>query len=145
MARFLSFGVLILCSSNTAAFSLSMGSDSKATQFGHVGSRRSFVSTACATVVGGTSILSRPQPTHAATAKEIITTPTGIKYAVTKEPSDKKPVAPYKGEDSLGVHRTPLSLSIFHRHYPFLPHRRLRCNRLHRISRQRPSEYIRLG
>ncbi|KAL3805988.1 hypothetical protein ACHAW5_005165 [Stephanodiscus triporus] len=98
MAKFLSFGLLILCGSNAAAFSLSMGSQSKAAQFGNVGSRRSFFSTACATVVGGASILSRSEPSYAATAKEIITTPSGIKYAVTKEPSDKKPVVPYKGD-----------------------------------------------
>ncbi|KAL3810480.1 hypothetical protein ACHAXA_010174 [Cyclostephanos tholiformis] len=98
MAKFLSFGIFILCSSNTAAFSLSMESGSKVAQFGYVGSRRSFFSTACATVVGGTSILSRPEPSCAVTAKEIITTPSGIKYAVTKESSDKKPVAPYKGD-----------------------------------------------
>jgi hypothetical protein len=98
MAKFLSFGLLILCGSNVGAFSLSMGSESKAAQFGNVGSRRSFFSTACATVVGGASILSRSEPSYAATAKEIITTPSGIKYAVTKESSDKKPVTPYKGE-----------------------------------------------
>jgi hypothetical protein len=71
--------------------------------FDQFGSRRSFTTSSCATVVGVTSILtSRAQPSNAAaaaTVKEIITTPTGIKYAITKEPSDsKKAVVPYKGE-----------------------------------------------
>ncbi len=103
MAKLLSVGLLIFCGSNVAAFSLSMGFGSKASQSGNVGCRRSFFSTTCATVVGGISILTRSQPSYAATAKEIITTPSGIKYAVTREPSDKKSVAPYKGE---AIHRS---------------------------------------
>jgi hypothetical protein len=127
MAKFLSLVLLILSGSNAAAFTLSMRSESKAAQFGEVGCRRSFLSTACATVVGGTFVLSQSQPSYAATAKEIITTPSGIKYAVTKETSDKKPVTPLKGE---AIHRsngilcpsTPLSLFIIsHRIYTFLP------------------------
>lgn len=127
MATLLSLFLLVLSGSNATAFTLSMGSETKAAQFGNVGCRRSFLSTACATVVGGTSVLSQSQPSYAATAKEIITAPSGIKYAVTKETSDKKPVTPYKGE---AIHRsngilcpsTPLSLFIIsHRIYTFLP------------------------
>ena len=126
MAKFLSVVFLILFGSNAAAFSLSMGIVSKAAQSGNVDCRRSFLSTACATVVGGTSVLSQSQPSYAATAKEIITTPSGIKYAVIKEPSDKKPVTPYKGET---IHRSNLTCvhphlflcSLFHLIYTFLP------------------------
>lgn len=128
MAKFLSLVLLILSGSNAAAFTLSMRSESKAAQFVEVGCRRSFLSTACATVVGGTFVLSQSQPSYAATAKEIITAPSGIKYAVTKETSDKKPVTPYKGE---AIHRSngilcpsTSSLSwyiISHRIHTFLP------------------------
>eukprot|EP00571_Detonula_confervacea_P015117 CAMPEP_0172309794 /NCGR_PEP_ID=MMETSP1058-20130122/10670_1 /TAXON_ID=83371 /ORGANISM="Detonula confervacea, Strain CCMP 353" /LENGTH=197 /DNA_ID=CAMNT_0013022483 /DNA_START=48 /DNA_END=641 /DNA_ORIENTATION=+ len=90
--------LLLLCSYDVAAFSLSMGSESKAAATDALGSRRAFLSTSVATVVGGTAILSQAQPSYAATAKEIITTPTGIKYAVTKEPTAKKPTAPLKGD-----------------------------------------------
>ncbi|KAL7537181.1 hypothetical protein ACHAXR_010278 [Thalassiosira sp. AJA248-18] len=96
MAKSLLASVLfLLCSSDVAAFSLSASSESPTDA---VGNRRSFLSTSIATVVGGASILSQAQPSYAATAKEIITTPTGIKYAVTKEPTAKKPVAPLKGD-----------------------------------------------
>lgn len=98
MSRPLSFVLFLLCSSNVAAFSLSMGSESATSGAVGVGNRRSFLSTSIATVVGGTSVLLQPQPSRAATAKEIITTKSGIKYAITKEPTDKKPVTPYKGD-----------------------------------------------
>merc|ERR1719343_1137970 len=91
--------LFLLCSSNVAAFSLtacgkSVAADSTA------GSRRKFLTTSVATIVGGTPVaglVSQPQPSYAATAREIITTPSGIKYAVTKEPS-KGAVAPLKGD-----------------------------------------------
>lgn len=149
MAKFLSLVLLILSGSNAAAFTLSMRSESKAAQFAEVGCRRSFLSTACATVVGGTFVLSQSQPSYAATAKEIITAPSGIKYAVTKETSDKKPVTPYKGE---AIHRSngilcpstsSLSLFYFTPHSHVSPLRRLCCNRLHGISHQWASEYCR--
>jgi FKBP-type peptidyl-prolyl cis-trans isomerase len=88
--------LFLLCSSEAAAFSLSTGSESKAPASSAVNSRRSFLSTSVATLVGGTSILSQAQPSFA--APEIITLPSGIKYAVTKQPADKKPTAPYKGD-----------------------------------------------
>ena len=97
MSKFLSFVLFLLFSSDVVAFSLSM---SESAQSGAVGvsNRRSFLSTSIATVVGGTSVLMQPQISRAATAKEIITTKSGIKYAITKEATDKKPTAPYKGE-----------------------------------------------
>ena len=102
MAKSLLAAVLFLLGSAGVAsfsFSLSAGGESKAAASGAaVDSRRAFLSTSFAAVIGGTSVLSRPQPSHAATAKEIITLPSGIKYAVTKEPTDKKPTAPLKGE-----------------------------------------------
>ena len=91
--------LFLLCSSNAAAFSLSMSGESKVATSDALASRRNFLSTSvAAAVVGGTSLLSQPQSSFAATAKEIITTESGIKYAITKEPNDKKPVAPLKGE-----------------------------------------------
>ncbi|KAL7550365.1 hypothetical protein ACHAWF_013604 [Thalassiosira exigua] len=100
MAKSLVASVLLLLSSPGAtAFSVTPGSESRAAVTDASGNRRSFLSTSIATVVGGTSILSQPRPSFAATtAKEIITTPSGIKYAVTKQPTDKKPVAPLKGD-----------------------------------------------
>ncbi|KAL9181100.1 hypothetical protein ACHAXT_009905 [Thalassiosira profunda] len=102
MAKSLLAAVLFLLGSAGVAsfsFSLSAGGESKAAASGAaVDSRRAFLSTSFAAVIGGTSVLSRPQPSHAATAKEIITLPSGIKYAVTKEPTDKKPTAPLKGD-----------------------------------------------
>ena len=97
MSKFLSFVLFLLFSSDVVAFSLSM---SESAPSGAVGAsnRRSFLSTSIATVVGGTSVLMQPQISRAATAKEIITTKSGIKYAITKEATDKKPTAPYKGE-----------------------------------------------
>eukprot|EP00578_Thalassiosira_sp_NH16_P008386 CAMPEP_0181116084 /NCGR_PEP_ID=MMETSP1071-20121207/21764_1 /TAXON_ID=35127 /ORGANISM="Thalassiosira sp., Strain NH16" /LENGTH=198 /DNA_ID=CAMNT_0023200309 /DNA_START=15 /DNA_END=612 /DNA_ORIENTATION=+ len=95
----LSSVLFLLCCPNAAAFSLSMGSESRAAASDIFGSRRSFLSKSVATaVVGGTSIFSQPQPSLAVTAKEIITTPAGVKYAVTQEPTDKKPAAPLKGD-----------------------------------------------
>jgi hypothetical protein len=97
MSKFLSFVLFLLFSSDVVAFSLSM---SESAQSGAVGvsNRRSFLSTSIATVVGGTSVLMQPQICRAAIAKEIITTKSGIKYAITKEATDKKPTAPYKGD-----------------------------------------------
>jgi hypothetical protein len=96
MSKFLSFVLFLLFSSDVVAFSLSM---SEYAPSGAVGAsnRRSFLSS-IATVVGGTSVLMQPQICRAAIAKEIITTKSGIKYAITKEATDKKPTAPYKGE-----------------------------------------------
>ena len=88
MSKTLAFVFFLIFNNDAAAFSISKGSESN---------RRSFLSTSIATVVGGTSVLLQPQQSRAATAKEIITTKSGIKYAITKEPTDKKPVAPYKG------------------------------------------------
>lgn len=91
--------LFLLGSSDVAAFTLSMGGESKTAASDSVGSRRTFLSTSAAAIVGGTSIiLSQPQPSFAATAKEIITTESGIKYAVTKEATAKKPVGPLKGD-----------------------------------------------
>lgn len=109
MTRFLLAVLFIFGGSNATAFSLSMMDNSggeSLSLFDQFGSRRSFSTSSCATVVGVASILtSRTQPSNAAaaaataTVKEIITTPTGIKYAITKEPSDsKKAVIPYKGK-----------------------------------------------
>merc|ERR1712232_1535370 len=60
-------------------------------------SRRSFLSTSVATVVGGAAILSG-QPQSANAAPEIFTTDSGIKYAITKEATSKKPQAPIPGD-----------------------------------------------
>lgn len=90
--------VVLLGTSGVASFSLPTGIESKSAASSAIGNRRSFLSTSVATVVGGTSILYRPEQTYAATAKEIITTPLGVKYAVTKQPTEKKPVAPLKGD-----------------------------------------------
>lgn len=86
--------IFLLGSSSTAAFSVPDGNSA-------LGNRRDFLSTSVATIVGGTSIaglVSQPQPSYAVTAKEIITTETGIKYAVTQESPNKKPIAPRKGD-----------------------------------------------
>ena len=72
-----------------------------------VGSRRVFVSNVALTVVGGTAV-ARPGPAHAATTKEIITTTSGIKYAVTKEPASKNPAAPLQGELSWLIRSWPI-------------------------------------
>jgi len=93
------FFLFVLCSAGAAAFSLS-GSEKVINSDGAIGSRRVFLSTSIATVVGGTliaGIVSHPQPSYAATAKEIITTTSGIKYAITKEPANKNPAAPVNG------------------------------------------------
>lgn len=91
--------LLGLSSSDVAAFSLSMSTEPKSTTTTDaLGSRRSFLSTTFATaVVGGSAILSQnPQPSYA--APEILNTPSGIKYAITKESKDKKPIVPLSGE-----------------------------------------------
>lgn len=65
----------------------------------NLSSRRSFLSTTAASVTAASLIgAAQPQPSMAVSAKEIITTPSGIKYAVTKEPTDKKLVAPLSGD-----------------------------------------------
>lgn len=89
---------LVLCSPEAAAFSLQTSGGSKAAASDVAGDRRSFLSSSVATLVGGTAILTSPQSSNAVTAKEIITTPSGIKYAVTKEPTSNKPVAPLSGD-----------------------------------------------
>jgi hypothetical protein len=92
--------LFVLYSAGAAAFSLS-ASEKIIHSDSSVGSRRAFLSTSFATVVGGTSIAelaSHPQPAHAVTAKEIITTTSGIKYAITKEPANKNPAFPRNGE-----------------------------------------------
>ena len=90
--------LLGLSSSDVAAFSLSMSTEPKSTATDALGSRRSFLSTTFASaVVGGSAILSQnPQPSYA--APEILNTPSGIKYAITKESKDKKPIVPLSGE-----------------------------------------------
>lgn len=92
--------LFVLYSAGAAAFSLS-ASEKIIHSDSSVGSRRAFLSTSFATVVGGTSIAelaSHPQPAHAVTAKEIITTTSGIKYAITKEPANKNPAFPRNGD-----------------------------------------------
>mmetsp|Transcript_33770 Transcript_33770/g.71990 ORF Transcript_33770/g.71990 Transcript_33770/m.71990 type:complete len:200 (-) Transcript_33770:333-932(-) len=92
--------LLLVCSSSAAAFSLSCSGNSAASDCA-VGSRRGFLSSSFATIVGGASIaglVAQPQQSNAVTAKEIITTPSGIKYAVTKEAGKGKAVAPLSGD-----------------------------------------------
>lgn len=99
--------LLLLYGSGAAAFSLS-GGEKAVVSDSALGSRRGFLSTSFAAVVGGTAIsglVSHPQPSYAATAKEIITAPSGIKYAVTQEPTNKKPTAPQQG-DIVGIDYT---------------------------------------
>ena len=97
--------LFLLGSSNVAAFSVPTGGEKAVASSDALGNRRSFLSTSVATIVGGTAILSQSQPSFAATAKEIITTSSGIKYAVTKESPNKKPAAPMQGESYYGVNR----------------------------------------
>ena len=97
--------LFLLGSSNVAAFSVPTGGEKAVASSDALGNRRSFLSTSVATIVGGTAILSQSQPSFAATAKEIITTSSGIKYAVTKESPNKKPAAPMQGESDYGVNR----------------------------------------
>ena len=81
-----SFGTaiaLLLCTS-AAAFSVNGGESD----------RRSFLTKSVA--AAGAIVTVAPQSSLA--APEIITLPNGIKYAVTKEPTEKKPAAPLKGD-----------------------------------------------
>lgn len=92
--------LFVLCSAGAAAFSLFPPSEN-IYLVRKLRSRRVFLSKSFATVVGGTSIaglVSHPKPTYAVTAKEIISTTSGIKYAITKEPTNKNPAAPLKGD-----------------------------------------------
>ena len=82
MKSFLAAIALLLCITYASAFSVGGESD-----------RRSFIGAAVAGTIG---VISSPQSSLA--GPEIITTPSGIKYAVTKAPSDKKPIAPLKGD-----------------------------------------------
>mmetsp|Transcript_34325 Transcript_34325/g.82103 ORF Transcript_34325/g.82103 Transcript_34325/m.82103 type:complete len:205 (+) Transcript_34325:31-645(+) len=59
-------------------------------------SRRKFLAKSAALTGGVGSFVASPQIAHS--APEIITLPSGIKYATTKEPSEKKPVVPYQGD-----------------------------------------------
>ena len=85
MKSFLSSIALLLCITYATAFSV-----------GGESNRRSFLTNTAASVAGTVGFTLLPQ--SALAGPEIITTPSGIKYAVTKAPSDKKPVAPYKGD-----------------------------------------------
>lgn len=83
-------------------FSLSMKSSTPSidTLKNNHSNRRTFLSTATLT---GASILATqtivPSSANAAaTAKEIFNTPSGIKYAILKEPSSKSSSTPYKGD-----------------------------------------------
>ena len=83
-----------------AAFSLSMsGGSNEAVSDATLSNRRSFLSTSIATVAAA----SLAQPSFA--APEIYNTESGIKYAITKQPTAKKPVAPLQG-DIVGVEYT---------------------------------------
>ncbi|KAL7497260.1 hypothetical protein ACHAWT_005903 [Skeletonema menzelii] len=89
-----SFGTaiaLLLCTS-AAAFSVNGGESD----------RRSFLTKSVA-IPAAAIVIAAPQSSLA--APEIITLPNGIKYAVTKEPTEKKPAAPIKG-DIVGVEYT---------------------------------------
>mmetsp|Transcript_17241 Transcript_17241/g.36164 ORF Transcript_17241/g.36164 Transcript_17241/m.36164 type:complete len:146 (-) Transcript_17241:623-1060(-) len=84
---------------NGGVFAFSMSMRGPRPSDSDLNSRRSFLSTTAASVtVASLAVAAQPQPSIAATAKEIITSPSGIKYAVTKQPTDKKPVAPLKGD-----------------------------------------------
>ena len=91
----------ILSSRNgAAAFSICMNGDSRNSIANNQPCcRRSFFSTSFASVAGASiGLTAQRRPSYAATAKEIITTPSGIKYAVLKEPSEKKTIVPLKGD-----------------------------------------------
>lgn len=85
-----------LCMQNgVEGFSISMSSPAADV----ANSRRAFLSSAGAALAGASVAgIALPSPSNAATAREILNTPSGIKYAVLKESADKKPVAPYKGD-----------------------------------------------
>ena len=85
MKTFLAAVGLLFCISYTSAFSVGGETD-----------RRAFITNTGATVAAAIGIVASPQSSLA--GPEIITTPSGIKYAVTKAPSDKKPIAPLKGD-----------------------------------------------
>ncbi len=84
---------------NHGAFAFTMSTRGPRAIDSNLSSRRSFLSTTAASVTAASLIgAAQPQPSMAVSAKEIITTPSGIKYAVTKEPTDKKLVAPLSGD-----------------------------------------------
>jgi len=85
MKSFFSAIALLLCISSAASFSVKGGED-----------RRSFLTNTAAAVAGTLGIVASPQSSLA--GPEIITLPSGIKYAVTQAPSDKKPAVPLKGD-----------------------------------------------
>mmetsp|Transcript_44532 Transcript_44532/g.93438 ORF Transcript_44532/g.93438 Transcript_44532/m.93438 type:complete len:196 (-) Transcript_44532:278-865(-) len=88
--------VFLLCSSGAAAFSVP-GTE-KAAVSAAAADRRNFLSKSFATIVGGTSVATLvSQPKLSLAAPEIITTPSGIKYAVTKDVGGKT-IAPLKGD-----------------------------------------------
>eukprot|EP00970_Alexandrium_tamarense_P005854 scaffold957_cov175-Alexandrium_tamarense.AAC.4 len=91
--------VALACSSifgGAEGFSLSMSGAPKS-DITAQSNRRSFLSTSFATVAGASlaGIVSQPLPSNAV---EITTLPSGVKYAVLKEPTAKKPVAPLPGD-----------------------------------------------
>ena len=75
-----------------AGFSVTMSSGRP-----QIDSRRAFLSSSAA-VIGASSIsgIISPSPSNAASTKEILNTPSGIKYAVLKEGG--KSTSPYKGD-----------------------------------------------
>mmetsp|Transcript_38 Transcript_38/g.51 ORF Transcript_38/g.51 Transcript_38/m.51 type:complete len:186 (+) Transcript_38:60-617(+) len=94
MKSFAAAIALLFCVSSTAAFSVNGGESD----------RRSFLTKTVASVIPAAAVvIAAPQSSLA--GPEIITLPSGIKYAVTKEPTDKKPVAPQKG-DIVGIDYT---------------------------------------
>ena len=94
MKSFLASIALLLCTSSAAAFSFNGGESD----------RRSFLTRTAGAVAAGTiAVIAAPQSSLA--GPDIITLPSGIKYAVTKETADKKPAAPQKG-DIVGIDYT---------------------------------------
>ena len=83
MKSFLSSVTLLLSLSSTAAFSVNGGESD----------RRSFL-----TKVIPAAAVAVAAPQSSLAGPEIITLPSGIKYAVTKQPSDKKQIVPLKGD-----------------------------------------------
>lgn len=93
MKSFVTAIALLFSISSTAAFSINGGESD----------RRSFLSKIATIPAAAGVVVAAPQSSLA--GPEIITLPSGIKYAVTQQPSDKKPVAPLKG-DIVGIDYT---------------------------------------
>ena len=93
MKSFVTAIALLLSVTSTTAFSINGGESD----------RRSFLSKIVAVPAAAGVVIASPQSSLA--GPEIVTLPSGIKYAVTKEPSDKKPVVPMKG-DIVGIDYT---------------------------------------